>query len=149
MDTLEKFYAKTKFNPANDCIEWIRNKNVRGYGTVRFKGKMYQAHRAAYELSKGNIPDEQYVCHSCDNTSCVNVNHLWLGTPADNILDRDIKSRGKWNQGEKNVHSKLKESEIDSIRKLYEDGENQYQLAKKFKVNQSTISHIVNRKIWR
>ena len=72
------------------CWEWTGLKYPSGYG--RFCKKY--AHRFSYEIHKGEIYNNLKVCHSCDNPSCVNPEHLWLGTQKDNVQDRDKKGRG-------------------------------------------------------
>ena len=76
------------------CWPWTANRNSRGYGDrFRVGDKQYRAHRFAYELTHGPIPDGLLVCHSCDNPPCCNPAHLWLGTAADNHADRNRKGR--------------------------------------------------------
>lgn len=73
------------------CWEWTRSKATNGYGRIT---NSLSAHRAAYELFVGPIPDGMQVCHRCDNPPCCNPAHLFLGTAADNAHDRDAKGRG-------------------------------------------------------
>jgi len=92
-ETLEEFLPEFKKNiiENNNCWEWMGRK-ARGYG-VLWAQKMIKAHRFSYLFYKGQIPKNKIVCHSCDNPSCVNPNHLWLGTHKENAEDRDKKGR--------------------------------------------------------
>jgi HNH endonuclease len=74
------------------CIEWTKFR-LRGYGLQKFRGKTRLAHRVAWMLANGEIPDGLCVLHRCDNPPCVNVDHLFLGTHADNVADKMAKGR--------------------------------------------------------
>lgn len=87
-----RFLEKVKKSD-NDCWIWLGGKKENGYGTFQYKGKLIGAHRAAYLMWKGEIPSGYYVCHTCDNPSCVNYNHLWVGTNSENIQDAKRKGR--------------------------------------------------------
>ncbi len=79
----------------NGCWEWHGSRNDNGYGQFYFRGKAWRAHRAAYALFTGEIPDGLFVCHHCDNPSCVNPDHLFLGHAAVNVRDMVRKGRAK------------------------------------------------------
>jgi hypothetical protein len=74
-----------------DCIVWIGHKDAHGYGQIRMGGKWKKAHRVNYELHKGAIPIGLVIMHKCDNTSCINIEHLSAGTQTENIMDMHSK----------------------------------------------------------
>lgn len=94
MDTLEKqikFWEKADLS--GNCWNWQASKNENGYGYVRAYGKTCYAHRIAYTLIYGPIPEGFVVCHKCDNPSCVNPGHFFLGTSKENTEDMMTKGR--------------------------------------------------------
>jgi len=79
----------------NQCWEWKGSKNNKGYGRMIINGKFYMAHRLSYALFVNEIPKGMLVCHKCDNPSCVNPDHLFVGTNQDNMDDMKKKGRGR------------------------------------------------------
>lgn len=78
---------------SGDCWLWTAARSERGYGRVKIKGRMHQAHRVAYELTIGSIADSMKICHTCDNPPCCRPDHLFEGTSADNSADMVRKGR--------------------------------------------------------
>jgi hypothetical protein len=78
-------------DPKTGCILWTASRNANGYGHVFWKGAPQLAHRAAWFAKHGPIPNGLYVCHRCDVRSCINPEHLFLGTQKDNMTDRALK----------------------------------------------------------
>lgn len=83
----------SKLRPDGDCLVFTGSRNEDGYGSISVGGRMVKTHRLAWELIIGPIPDGMVVCHRCDNPPCCYVDHLFLGTVADNNADRHIKGR--------------------------------------------------------
>ena len=131
----------------NACWEWVGIKSIKGYGTMKVKGKKVQAHRFSYELYIGIIPPNMCVCHHCDNPGCVNPLHLFLGTATDNNLDRNIK--GRQATGEKHGSSKLKLKEVNDIKFLLTQGVSDSFIARTFGVWHTTIRAIRLGRTWR
>ena len=85
----------------NGCIEWTRSTTKFGYGQIAVEGHTTTTHRLAWKLANGPIPDGMHVLHHCDNPPCCNPEHLFVGTHADNMADRDKK--GRCHAGEANL----------------------------------------------
>lgn len=109
---------------------------------------MIYAHRLAYELKHGPIPKGMCVCHRCDNPSCCNEEHLFLGTKGDNNADRAAKGRSGMQEGVNSSSAKLNPEKVASIRRLLVLGKSQYDIAANFGVSQATVSDIKRGKRW-
>jgi len=121
--------------------------NTKGYAQIGFDGRLHRAHRLFYVALVGEIPDGLHVCHACDNGGCVNPDHLWLGTQADNMAD--MAQKGRAARGEVNVKAKLTEEKVLEIRRLYATGGyTQQEIAAEFGVARAHVSHIVNGRHW-
>jgi hypothetical protein len=82
----QRFWSKVKKGNPNECWQWMAGKTSNGYGTFKYNGKTVNAHKFAYEITNGVcVPSRFHVCHSCNEPSCVNPNHLLPGTPKSNV----------------------------------------------------------------
>jgi hypothetical protein len=90
-----KEHFASKVRPVKSgCHIWIGSKFSSGYGRFWAAGKSRRAHRAVWELANGrSVPEGMFVCHHCDNPACVNIAHLYLGTPLDNMRDKVARGR--------------------------------------------------------
>ena len=89
-------FAKNYRITATGCWFWTGDRDSGGYGRIRSNGKQHMAHRFSYELHKGPVLDDLSVCHTCDTPSCVNPDHLFLGTQSDNARDMMRKKRARF-----------------------------------------------------
>lgn len=110
----ERFEEGYEVSPSG-CWEWIKSRRPNGSGALKesISRRNLDTHRVAYELYHGSIPPGLFVCHTCDNRSCVNPAHLFLGTAADNVRDRDAK--GRQAKGEGHGNAKLTNNQARDI----------------------------------
>ena len=134
-----EFYSRTRV--VGDCLEWTGAKEKDGYGTLRVNLTRYRAHRVSWAMRNGRDPGDMFVCHSCDNPACVKPDHLWLGTPAENVADMVQKGRTYRHDyaGEKHPAARLTE---DDVRRIRTRPKKQRELAEEYGVALSTIANI-------
>lgn len=158
---MERFFEKVQ--KTQSCWVWTAARYRTGYGSIGLgdgRGSA-KAHRVSWELHKGPIPNGIEVCHQCDNPLCVNPDHLWLGTHAENMRDMAQKKRstiGDRNpsrlypervaRGERNGHAKLDETDVHALRIMARCGQKHGDIARVFGISSSLVSMIAAGKRW-
>lgn len=165
----KRFWSKV--DKSTDCWNWMAGRDKDGYGKVGVDYTDKRAHRISWELANGKSAAGLQVCHRCDRPSCVNPEHLFLGTQLDNSTDMKVKGRaasGARNgmalnpthshfakvkfifAGEANAEAKLTEKQVLEIRARYVPRKVGLEfLAKEYGVSFSNIHRIVKRQNWR
>lgn len=155
---MKRFWGKVKKSPG--CWEWTGcRRNETGYGCIKINGKVINAHRLSWEINRGNIPGDKYVCHTCDNRLCVNPDHLFLGSPRENVLDAMRKNRMPQNvlirnygiklRGQPAPWRKLTNEEAEEVRELYKNNNlTMAIIGKRYGVSKETISCIIHKKYY-
>lgn len=150
-DVLERLNAKTYICPNTNCWIWQGSVVDDGYGVISFLAQQVRVHRLSFELHKGPIPSGLLICHTCDNPSCWNPDHLFTGTWQDNTRDMWNKGReGKFKRGRKlGESSKLCKREVLEIRQLIKEGIlTQREIGYKYLVSDVMVSRIKLGKAW-
>lgn len=147
----ERFWKKVNKSSPTECWLWMGAKHPDGYGQICKDGQSVHAHRIAWELTYGEIPKGMSVLHRCDQPSCVNPTHLFLGNQIDNIKDMCSKKRDKHPRGENHVGAKLTIIQVSEIRGALR---NNYkglvpQLAMKYGVSIGAIRGIKSNRTWK
>ena len=137
----------SQINKTDTCWLWTGH-TTGDYGRYGIERKKVYAHRYSYTIHKGEIPEGHCVRHTCDETLCVNPDHLLTGTQQDNMNDK--KERGRQNppSGERNSLSKLNNDDVIEIRILRGFGFTYDELGKMYNVSISSIFNIINNKTW-
>lgn len=156
----DRFWANV--DKSGECWMWAGATDRAGYGKLTVNHKLKRAHRLSYEIAHGLIPADQYVCHRCDTPGCVRPDHLFVGTPMDNVADCDRKGRTARGQragaaahperkavGERIGTAKLTAQAVKEIREQYRAGVRQVDLARRYGVVQTTISRVVLGRYWK
>jgi hypothetical protein len=130
----------------NGCWIWQKaiKKTGHSYGWLTYGGKQTTAHRVAWQKTYGEIPKDKCVCHKCDVPQCINPDHLFLGTHAENIQDMWDKKR----HPKPKPNNKLSFEQVLEIKELIKKGLPQLKIAEIYKVKQATISLINTNKTW-
>jgi hypothetical protein len=143
----ELFWSKVAITANPDkCWEWQACKTASGYGKLTYKRISYVAHRFAWFLTYGRLP-EKLLLHSCDNRPCVNPRHLREGTYKDN--SDDMVSRHRHRTGESHSFAKLTEADLDRIEALLKTDITQRQIARMHSVTESVITEIKKGRTWK
>lgn len=158
--------AKSTPVPFVGCRLWYGPSVPRGYGVLSVGGRQVYTHRAAWEQRFGAIPSGMFVLHRCDNPACINTDHLFIGTPLDNMRDMIAKGRqdymsnkrrgsdhphvGKGRfKNEKNPAAKLTWEQVNQIRARYQRGvTRQVDIARDFGIRQAQVSSILRGESW-
>ena len=138
------------------CFEVFGHPGPMGYPALTRDGKKWLAHRLIWTECFGDIPDGMCVCHKCDNPKCINPEHLFLGTPKDNVADMWKKGRartpiGNWH-GTQLFWAKLTEQDVADVRRRYEKGHpvnGGRPLAREYGVHQKTMMEAIQGSKWK
>ena len=131
---------------AHGCWLWQGAVFLDGYGVFSAAGRLVRAHRMSWLLTNGVIPEGQHVLHYCDTPLCVRPDHLFLGTPRDNIDDMLAKERSL--RGVRNPKARLSEDDVREIRRRRSSGETLVSIALDFGITHAMVSQIARRVAW-
>ncbi len=149
VDRFWRYSGKT--SDRKSCWIWIAGLTIDGYGQFSIGRKYISANRYSLALKIGRLlVAGEYACHTCDTKPCVNPNHLFLGTPADNSQDMVSKGRSSHScggKGERHGNAKLTNVDVTEIRKSYQTKRSE--LAEKYGVSEWMISAIIHRRSWK
>lgn len=155
----ERFWPQVR--ASGDCWVWTGCKDRDGYGVIRHEGRQWRTNRLAWFLACGPIPDGLCVLHRCDTPACVRIEHLWLGTNAENIADRNRKGRTCGGaehsavmrrvaaRGERVKRARLTASVVREMRERRRAGESLSRLSQAFGVTTSAVCHVVAHRSWK
>lgn len=146
----ERFWSKVAKQGTDECWPWTGAIERQGYGKLhRSSRRFYKAHILSWTLHFGEVPKGLCVCHSCDNRACVNPQHLWLGTHAENMADMKAKGRAAKHSGAQNGRAKLSRAQVNEMIELVNAGKTQTEVAKQYGITQPNLSGILLGKTWK
>lgn len=144
--TAELFETCIEKITESGCWIWMKYVDKKGYGFCNWqKSPEYLAHRLSYVLYKGNLDKNLDICHTCDNPSCVNPDHLFAGTHLNNMQDMMNKGRLNTRKGSANNRSKLTDEQVLAIRR---DTRSRKIIAAEYRLEKGTVSRIRTGKSW-
>lgn len=132
--------------PNTGCVLWLGRVDRKGYARVDFD-ETSRAHRAAWILANGPVPPGLFVCHKCDVRSCINVQHLFLGTQEENMAD--MVAKGRSGHGERAGTAMLTWEDVTEARRRATEGESSPELAREYGVTRDYMRRIIDGKAWR
>lgn len=147
----DRFWARVVKTAGDGCWLWAGGTTAGGYGVAHdASGSMTTAHRVAWEITNGPIPDGKHVCHNCpggDNRLCVNPSHMFLGTQAENM--QDAAKKGRTTAGERNARAKLDEQSIAWAKDRIDHGAKRGEVAAALGIHRETLYKAMSGKTWR
>lgn len=143
--TPQSMFERCAPEPNSGCWLWTGACNVWGYGVVCDSGKHLAAHRFMYGLVHGPVETGTFVCHKCDVRCCINPDHMFLGSQAENMADMARKGRGEYWRAGNHPQAKLKKEQIPLIRADRRKGRI---IAAEYGVTESTVNYIKARRLW-
>ncbi len=142
----ERFWEKVEVRDLHDCWRWRASTKVGGYGKIADDdGRIQSAHRIAYRLVFGDLSPGLVVCHRCDNPGCVNPQHLFVGTQAENLRDMRNKRRDNPPRGSRHPKARLDEALVARVRA---DVRSHRRIAKDYGIGKSTVGMIKAGATW-
>jgi hypothetical protein len=130
------------------CWRWLSYIDPQGYGRLNYNARPMLASRISYLIHFGEVPAGMAVCHKCDNPSCTNPDHLFLGTQADNVADMERKGRARKRGKPGTEHRQAKLTDQD-VRDIRAGGASDAANSIKYGVSRATIHAIRVGKTWR
>jgi hypothetical protein len=147
-DIKERFWSKVDIRGPEECWFWRAGRLASGYGAFWVGRTMVNAHRVAWKLAYGEIPDGLFCCHTCDQRPCCNPQHLFIGTNSENIRDAVKKGRLTRRRGEDHPCAKLTQSDVRSIRERLVEGSSEREIAGAFQVSRRCVRNIKLGRSW-
>lgn len=142
----EKLLTQYKISESG-CWEWFGNLCLNGYPRITFKKKTLKMHRYSWEYyNKRKIPKGKFICHTCDNTKCINPDHLYAGDPIDNVRDMMERNRNVVCRGTDTGSAKVNEDDVIAILK---DERSASEICKDYPISRKQVKNIKDRKAWK
>jgi hypothetical protein len=140
MTPRQRLERRLKKDSKTGCWEFQGQRSIEGYGKIKVDNKNWRAHRLAYLLFVGEIPDGMIVCHRCDNPPCCNPDHLFLGTHLDNVADKVCKNRQA--KGSDLPQKKYGIAHVEEVRRLKNLGLTHADIAIKMGISEGQVSYL-------
>jgi hypothetical protein len=141
-EAIARLAARSVRDDKTGCLVWQGSKVNGGYGQITYRRELLRTHRLAWVAHNGAVASGHYVCHACDNPSCVAIEHLFVGTPQENYRDMRRKGRLKYN-------AKLAAGQVSEIKRRFARGESAVAIARDYAVSYDQILAIKNGRAWR
>ena len=146
-DAVNRFWEKV--DKSGECWNWTAAKRSTGYGCIKVAGRLISSHRFSYVLHFGDVPQGKIVCHNCDNRLCVRPDHLFAGSPLDNVRDMDSKGRCDRVCGERSTNAKLTDDKVQEILFLRQFGLTYKEISACVEVSHRSVEKVLCGHSWK